>query len=105
MMSAGTTFINPIFTIHMECYDMVEDIASLLLGWLTISYIICINLVPKLLLCLDKKTVLAIGLLFSCVGDLIIAPLNIFPNKWYMAMIGLPFIGVANAFCVLPSIP
>lgn len=84
---------------------MVEDIASLLLGWLTISYIICINLVPKMLRYLDKKTVLAMGLLFSCVGDLIIAPLNFFPNKWYMAMIGLPFIGVANAFCVLPAIP
>jgi len=49
MMSAGTTFINPIFSIHMKCYGMEEDVASLLLGWLTISYIICINIVPKLL--------------------------------------------------------
>ncbi|CAD8147875.1 unnamed protein product [Paramecium octaurelia] len=105
MMSAGTTFINPIFSIHMKCYNMEEDVASLLLGWLTISYIICINIVPKLLQCIDKKVILTFGLFCSCIGDLIIAPLGIFPNKWFMTMIGLPFIGVANAFCVLPAIP
>lgn len=47
-MSAGTTFINPIFTLHMKSYGLNEDYSSLLMGWLTVSYILCINFVPKL---------------------------------------------------------
>lgn len=105
MMSAGTTFINPVFTIHMKSYSIGEDTASLMLGWLTISYILFINVVPLICKVVDKKVVLTFGLMFSAFGDLIIAPLGFFPNEWYMAFIGLPLIGVANALCVLPAIP
>lgn len=106
MMSAGTTFLNPVFTIHMEKgYNIDKDTSSLFLGWLTISYILFINVVPHICKVVDKKIVLTVGLLASAFGDLIIAPINIFPNKWYMPFIGMPLIGVANALCVLPSIP
>lgn len=105
MMSAGTTFINPVFSIHMESYGFSKDESSLLLGWLTVSYIVFINVVPLICRYIDKKIVLTFGLMFSAFGDLIIAPVGVLPNNWYTVFVGLPLIGVANALCVLPAIP
>ena len=45
------------------------------------------------------------GAIFATIGDLVIAPINGLPNKWWMVLVALPIIGSANAFCVLPAIP
>lgn len=54
---------------------------------------------------LDKKIIIFMGAIFATIGDLLIAPLNGLPNKWWMVLVALPTIGIANAFCVLPAIP
>jgi MFS family permease len=105
MTSAGTTFINPMFSIHMETFNINETQSSLLLGSSTIAYIVFIHFVPALLKKFNKRLILTIGILLSALGDFIIAPVQIFPNNWWMVLVGLPIIGVANALCVLPSIP
>lgn len=105
MTSAGTTFINPMFSLHMKTYDINEGTSSLLMGTLTISYVFFINIVPKLVKKFGKRGVLTAGIIISAIGDLIIAPVMFLPQKWWMVLIGLPVIGVANALCVLPAIP
>ncbi len=105
MTSAGTTYLNPMFTLHMETYGMKEYKSSFVLGSLTVAYVLSILFVPFLCRVMDKKLILTIGCLLSAVGDLIIAPLSFLPNKWWIVAAGLPVIGVANSLCVLPSIP
>jgi len=77
----------------------------LLLGSLTIAYILSILFVPSLCKILNKSYVIVIGSIIACIGDLIIAPVQFIPNQWWIVLIGLPLIGVANSLCVLPSIP
>lgn len=105
MTSAGTTFINPMFSIHMNTYGISEGNASLILGSWVIVYVISINFVPALCRRFDKKIIMSIGIILSAIGDLIIAPIPVLPNQWWVVLVGLPIIGVANAMCVLPAIP
>lgn len=105
MTSAGTTFLNPMFSLHMATYGIDEGEASLMLGSMTIVYVVFINFIPMLCRHLDKKLILTMGILISGMGDLIMAPLNVIPNEWWTVLIALPIIGIANAMCVLPSIP
>ena len=74
MTSAGTTYINPLFSIHMETYGIKSYNSSLLLGSLTIAYILSILFVPSLCKILKKSYIIVIGSIIACIGDLIIAP-------------------------------
>lgn len=105
MTSAGTTFINPMFSIHMKTYDMSEENSSLMLGTMTIVYVVFINFIPALCRRFNKKHIMTVGLLLSGLGDLVMAPLQFLPNEWWVMLIALPIIGIANAMCVLPAIP
>lgn len=68
-------------------------------------YVICINFIPTLCRKFDKKLILTVGILLSALGDIIIAPNNGLPNRWWIMLVGLPVIGVASAMCILPAIP
>jgi MFS family permease len=105
MTSAGTTYLNPMFTLHMETYGLEEYLASLVLGSCTVSYVISILFVPALSRVFDKKIIICMGCVLAVLGDLVIAPLPFIPNEWWIVLVGLPLIGVANAMCVLPCIP
>ncbi|KAM3139476.1 hypothetical protein pb186bvf_008501 [Paramecium bursaria] len=105
MMSAGTTYLNPLYSIHMGQFGLKEYQASLIFGTLSVVYITTINFIPKLCRVLDKKIVLFIGLEIGVVGVFLIAPAFFFPQVWWISFIALPFIGLSNSFCVLPCIP
>lgn len=71
---------------------------------MTVSYVLFVNFVPKLIKIFDKKVIILSGIVGSSIGALVIAPV-LLPNKWWVMLIGLPLMGFANAMCVLPSIP
>lgn len=88
----------------MATFGLREDQSTPILGMLTVSYVIFVNFVPKLIKVFDKKAIIVVGLLGSSLGALVIAPLFL-PNRWWVMLIGLPLMGFANAMCVLPAIP
>ncbi|KAM3139462.1 hypothetical protein pb186bvf_008487 [Paramecium bursaria] len=105
MMATGTTFINPLFSIHMKQYGIKSYQASLILGTTSIIYIGSINFVPSLFKYFSKKTLLLVGISLGVVGVLLLAPVFILPQQWWVVFIALPFIGLSNSLCVVSSIP
>lgn len=105
MLSFGNNYISPIFSLHMETFGIKEDVSSLLLGTITVSYVMFIFFfVPLICKKVDKKIVIILGILISSIGVAFIAPV-LLPNKWWVMLIGLPLIGIGNALCILPAIP
>lgn len=76
-----------------------------MLGSMSIVYVLFINFIPALCRRFDKILILTVGILFSALGDMIMAPVYFLPNEWWVVLIALPIIGVANSMCVLPAIP
>ena len=85
-------------------YGIDEDVSSLLFTSSTICYMIVINLVPILTKKYQKKYIMLVGLISCVIGIIIISPFTDIgiSDKWWVVIVGLPFIGVSNAFCVLP---
>jgi MFS family permease len=105
MLSVGNNYISPIFTLHMKTYGVDEEVSSLLLGSITISYVLFIFFfVPAICKFIDKKVVIIMGILVSSLGVASIAPI-LLPNRWWVMGVGLPLMGIGNALCILPAIP
>ena len=79
MMATGTTFLNPLFSVHMKQYGVKGYHASLILGYTSIIYIGSINFVPSLFKYSSKKALLVIGILLGVTGVLLLAPIFVLP--------------------------
>ena len=88
-------------------YGIDEDVSAVFTSSSTIFYVVVINIVPFLTKIFSKKNIMVVGLLSCVFGIIILSPLTDIgiPDKWWVVVIGLPFIGICNAFCVLPQIP
>jgi len=105
--AAGLTWVNPVFSVHLSYYGVSESWAAIILSSGTVTYIISLNIVPRLTKLIDKPFALSFGLIMGVVSDLILGPEKYLglPNVWAMDLIGIMFCGIAQGFCILPFIP
>ena len=71
---------------------------------MTVLYSVVINFVPFIIKKYKKSLIMLIGLYFCAFGIYIISPATEIglPDRWFVMVIGFPFIGVSNALCILP---
>lgn len=105
--AAGLSWVNPSFAVHLGYYGVSDSYAALIMSTGTITYIISLNIVPRLTKWVDKSFVLSFGLLMGAIADEMMAPEKYLglPNSWAMVLVGIMVCGLAQGLCILPFIP
>jgi len=95
--AAGLSWVNPSFAVHLGYMGVSESYAALILSTGTVTYIISLNIVPRMTKWVDKRFVLSFGLLAGALSDLVLAPEKYlgFPEVWAMDLIGIMVCGLA----------
>ena len=88
-----STFINPLYSKHIENLGMVNKYEGFVFSSGAFFYMIFLYLIPYISKIFDKKLTLCSGLIMGAIGCLIMAPetylgFKLGNNMWYLVTIG-----------------